>query len=131
MAQIQIIIVTPETTTLDQMVDAVTLPLFDGEAGVLAGHAPMIARLGPGELRIQSDSTTERYYVDGGFAQVDNNVVSVLTGQSLPAARIDLVASRKALDAAENLPADNPQLAELKEKAIKQATAKIRMAERS
>ena len=131
MAKIRIVIVTPETTTLDQMVDEVTLPLFDGEAGVLADHAPMIARLGPGELRIQTDSSTERFYVDGGFAQIDNNVVSVLTGKSMPAGEISLATARKSLDAAENLPKSNPQLMELRDKAIKQATTQIRMAERS
>ena len=46
MAQIQVVIVTPEATTLDQMVDSVIVPLLDGAAGVLAGHAPTIGRIG-------------------------------------------------------------------------------------
>ena len=54
MATIQLVIVTPESTTFDESVDSVTLPLVDGEAGVLPGHAPMIGRLGPGELRAQA-----------------------------------------------------------------------------
>lgn len=131
MAQIQIVIVTPESTLLDQMVDSVTLPLIDGEAGVLPGHAAMIGRLGPGELRVQTGSNSDRYYVDGGFAQVEGQVVSVLTGKSMPAADIDLAAAKAALEEANNEAADNPQLAELKEKAIAQAKAKIRIAERS
>lgn len=131
MAQIQIVIVTPETTTLDQMADAVTLPLIDGEAGILPGHAAMIGRLGPGELRVSTGSTTDRYYVDGGFAQVESGVISVLTGKSMPASEIDLKAAREALESAENEVSDNPQTAESKGKAIAQAKAQIRMAERS
>lgn len=131
MPQLKIVIVTPETTTLDKAVDSVTLPLIDGEAGVLPGHAPMIGRLGPGELRARTGSTEERFYVDGGFVQIDNNVVSVLTGRSFPAAKIDIVAAREALAKAEAEPANQPELAELKNKAIAQARAQIRMAEKA
>jgi F-type H+-transporting ATPase subunit epsilon len=131
MSQLKIVIVTPETTTLDKSVDAVTLPLMDGEAGILPGYAPMIGRLGPGELRATTGSSVERFYVDGGFVQIDNNVVSVLTGRSVPAEKIDVAAAREALTAAQAQPADNPVLAELKQKAISQATAQIRMAEKA
>ena len=46
------VVVTPEATVLDTPADFVALPLFDGECGVAPGHAPMIGRLGYGELRI-------------------------------------------------------------------------------
>lgn len=131
MAQIQLIIVTPEQTTLDQMVDAVTVPLFDGEAGILKDHAPMIGRLGPGELRARAGSNEDRYYVDGGNVQVESNVVSVLTGRSMLASEIDVAAARAALEAAENESATTPALAEIKRRAIAQARAQIHMAEKS
>ena len=131
MSQIQIVIVTPEETTFDQMVDGVVLPLIDGEAGVLPGHAPMIGRLGPGELRVRSGSDESRFYVDGGFVQVERNVVSVLTGRSLPAAKLDITAAKNALANAENEPSDTPVLSEIKRKAVAQAKAQIRMLEKS
>jgi F-type H+-transporting ATPase subunit epsilon len=131
MAKIQLIIVTPEQTTLDQMVDAVTVPLFDGEAGILSDHAPMIGRLGPGELRARTGSKEDRYYVDGGNVQVEKNVVSVLTGRSMLASEIDVAAARTALEAAENKSVATPALAEIKHKAIAQARAQIHMAEKS
>jgi len=130
MSQLQIVIVTPETTMLDQAVDSITLPLVDGEAGVLPGHAPMIGRLGPGELRTRTGQTEARYYVDGGFVQIEKNVVSVLTGRSMSADKIDVIAAREALAAAEKKPSDKPELADLKQKAISQAKAQIRMAEK-
>ncbi len=131
MPEIQIVIVTPEETTFDQRVDAVVLPMIDGEAGVLPGHAPMIGRLGPGELRARHGSDESRFYVDGGFVQIESNVVSVLTGRSLPAAELDLTAAKNALANAENEPSDTPALSELKRKAIAQAKAQIRMLEKS
>jgi F-type H+-transporting ATPase subunit epsilon len=131
MAQIQLVIVTPEKTTLDQQVDAVVVPLVDGEAGILPGHAPMIGRLGPGELRARTGSTEERFYVDGGNVQVESNVVSVLTGRSFPAAEIDVAAARDALAVAERESASTPALVELKEKALAQARAQIRMSEKA
>jgi F-type H+-transporting ATPase subunit epsilon len=131
MAQLQLVIVTPEMTTLDKEVDSVVVPMFDGQAGILPGHAPMIGRLGPGELRAQIGSTEERFYVDGGNVQVEGAVVSVLTGRSLPVAEIDVAAAREALDAAQKSEAGTPALAEIKRKAIAQAQAQIQMAEKS
>jgi F-type H+-transporting ATPase subunit epsilon len=125
------VIVTPESTLLDQPADYVVLPLYDGEAGVLPGHAPMIGRLGPGELRVRRGTAIERYYVDGGFVQVAKNVVSVLTGKSLPAAQLDLKTARHSLENAEQQPADKPELAALKRQAIAQAKAQIRMCEKA
>jgi F-type H+-transporting ATPase subunit epsilon len=129
MAKIKITIVTPETTTLDAEVDGVTVPLIDGSAGILAGHAPMIGRLGPGELRTNDGSNSQRYYVDGGFVQVEGNSISVLTGRSVPAGEIDLASAKSALEDAEKMESSNPTLADLKRKAVSQARAQIRMVE--
>lgn len=128
---LQIVVVTPEKTTLDQQVDSVTLPMFDGERGIHRGHAPLIGRLGPGELRSVNGSQVNRYYVDGGFVQVSNDVVSVLTGRSIPASEIDLSAAKQELEAAERQHATNSDLMELKQKAIAQAKAQIRMVEKN
>ena len=129
MAQLNLVIVTPEKTTLDADVDGVTVPLIDGSAGILAGHAPMIGRLGPGEVRTTSGSTTERCYVDGGFVQVEGNKVSVLTGRSIPAGEIDVAAAKAALAEAEQQESGNADLAAIKSKAVAQARAQIRMVE--
>ncbi len=131
MAKLKIIIVTPETTTLDQEADFVVLPMFDGESGVSANHAPMIGRLGPGELRVKDGGSTKSYYVDGGFVQIEDNVVSVLTGSSSPAGDIDVVEAKKALETANELPSESATAMEAKRKAVSQAQAKIRVAEKA
>ncbi len=131
MSKLQIVIVTPETTTLDQEADFVVLPMFDGESGISANHAPMIGRLGPGELRVKDGNNTQSFYVDGGFVQIEDNVVSVLTGASTPSKEIDVAEAKKALDAANELPSENAALADVKRKAVSQAQAKIRVAEKA
>src|SRR5919199_6983746 len=97
---LQCVMVTPERALLDETVDFVALPMYDGELGVLPGRAPLIGRLGYGELRIRRGDATRRFYVDGGFVQVRANVVTVLTPRALKAEEIDQAAARQALEAA-------------------------------
>ncbi len=61
--KIQCVIVTPEKSLLDELVNFVALPLFDGELGVLPGRTPLIGRLGYGELRTTKGDQIERYFV--------------------------------------------------------------------
>ena len=82
--RLQCVVVTPERTLFDELVDFVALPLYDGELGVLPGHTPLIGRLGYGELRTKVAGATRRYFVDGGFAQVRDDVVTVLTNRAIP-----------------------------------------------
>ncbi len=86
---IRCVVVTPERTELDREAESVVLPMFDGELGVLTGRAPLIGRLGFGTLRLQTAAGPERYYVDGGFAQVENNEVNILTARAIPVDLLD------------------------------------------
>ncbi len=87
--QLRCVVVTPETTVVDEPAEFVAIPLFDGELGVAYNHTPLVGRLGFGELRIQQGAQTLRYYIDGGFAEVADNMVSVLTERALPAQKLD------------------------------------------
>jgi len=87
--QLQLVLVTPETTLLDEPVEALRLPLFDGQVGILPGRAPLVGRLGYGELKIRSAEGERSFYVDGGFVQMEGSVVSVLTNRSMDASEID------------------------------------------
>jgi F-type H+-transporting ATPase subunit epsilon len=129
MAQITCVVVTPERTALNEVVDFVALPLYDGEIGIAGDHSPLIGRLGYGELRLKTGSTVRRYYVDGGFVQVINNVVSVLTNRAIPADKIDVPAAREQLSKAQLLVASTDELLEARERAVAQARAQIRTAE--
>jgi len=128
MAHLQCIVVTPEQTALDEKVEFVVLPLFDGEIGILPGHSPMIGRLGYGEMRIRTESQQRRYYLDGGFVQVAGDVVSVLTNRAIPAAQVDRKSAEEQLVAAMQRPIDTPELLEIRDRMVDQARAQIRVA---
>jgi F-type H+-transporting ATPase subunit epsilon len=128
MTEFQIVVVTPEKTALEQNAEMVTLPAIDGELGVMANHAPLIARLGFGEMRITSANTTTNYYVDGGFAQIAENVVSVLSGRAIAASEINVKDVQKQLDAAEAQETSDPAQEALRRRAIAQARAQLKIA---
>lgn len=71
-------VISPEAVLYEGTTDAVVAPAFDGEVGILTGHAPMMTLLGKGVLRLGSDGA-KRFNVDGGFLQVVDNVVRVVT----------------------------------------------------
>ena len=92
---LRIVLVTPETTLLDEKVDALRFPLYDGQIGILPGRAPLVGRLGSGELRITTAKGVSSYFIDGGFVQVKENIVSLLTDSAQLASTLD---PRKAED---------------------------------
>jgi F-type H+-transporting ATPase subunit epsilon len=124
------VVVTPERAVLDEEVDAVILPMYDGELGVLPGRAPLIGRLGYGELRITLDGATRRYFIDGGFAQVRGGVVTVLTPHAAKAEEIDTAAAAQALEAAKG-PAGGPEAQKKQLQAQERARAQLRVARRA
>ena len=98
MAGINCIVVTPEATALEQEVDSIVVPLFDGAKGIQHNHAPMIGRLGAGELKLSSAGNVERFFLEGGFVQVLDNTVTVLTGQAVEIADLDVNEIESQLD---------------------------------
>ena len=129
--KLQCAIVTPETTVLDQPVDFVAIPLYDGELGVLPGRAPLVARLGYGELRARSGNDTSSYFIDGGFLQVNNDIVTVLTSGAISANRIDPSAANSELQKANEQVPTTPEGFESKVISISRARAKIQVARRA
>ncbi len=125
---IRCVVVTPERTELEREAESIVLPMFDGELGILAGRAPMIGRLGFGTLRLQTAAGPERYYVDGGFAQVEGNVVNILTGRAIAADLLDAEEAQKALEEARQLPSSTPEESQLKDVAVRRARGQLRAA---
>ena len=131
MPELTCTVVTPEQTALETKAEFVALPLYDGEIGIGPNHSPLIGRLGYGEMRIKSGGTTVAYYVDGGFVQVADNVVAVLTNRAVPAKSLDPAAAESQLATALQRPGNSPELLEIRERAIAQARAQLRTARRA
>jgi F-type H+-transporting ATPase subunit epsilon len=128
----QCIVVTPERTLYDQPAEFVALTLYDGEIGVAAGHTPLIGRLGYGEMRIRRDEhETDRYYIEGGFVEVLDDVVSVLTQRAIPAGEIDAAVAREQLFSAQSRSATTPEAAAVRDRVVAQSRAQLHVAGKS
>ena len=130
--EVRAVVVTPETTVLDSTALFVALPLYDGEIGIAPGHSPLIGRLGFGEMRLTSvENSTDAYYVDGGFVQVADNVVTVLTNRAVPAAELDAEVAAEQLQSARARKAAGDDAIAIRERIVDQARAQVRVARRN
>ncbi len=78
-SQLTVSVISPERTVYEGTADMVVAPAWDGEIGILRGHAPLVILLGEGELRVQNAGSEQRFHVAGGFMQVADDVVTVLS----------------------------------------------------
>jgi F-type H+-transporting ATPase subunit epsilon len=81
---LRVSVISPEAVLFEGETDSVVAPAYDGEIGILTGHAPLMALLGEGQLRLGGGSG-RRFNVSGGFMQVFNNDVRVVTEKATPA----------------------------------------------
>lgn len=123
MSNLKCVVVTPERTELDVPAESITVPLFDGEMGILKGHSPVVGRLGLGLLRIKNGGTSQSYFVEGGFVQVANNVVSILTDKVINASQLTSAFASQAMHDALALPTGQPEFRVARDKAIERARA--------
>lgn len=101
MADLNLVLVTPEKTLFDRPVSSIRLPMFDGSAGVYPGRAALVGRLGVGELNVKApDGSSEAYFIDGGFVQVKGATVSVLTNSAQPTSEINRAKAQAELEKA-------------------------------
>ena len=71
-------LVSPEKLAFSGEVDQVDVPGIDGDFGVLAGHAPVVAAIRPGILTVTSGGTQQKIIVLGGLAETSDKGLSVL-----------------------------------------------------
>lgn len=93
-------VITPERIVLDVTADSVRFPGIDGATGILPGHAAMVAALGPGDLSFASAGQTDSMFVSGGFAEVRENTVRVVTEASEAPTDIDVDRARASAERA-------------------------------
>lgn len=84
---------------LEGTADSVQVPLYDGLAGIMPGHATMLARLGPGKLTVNLGNEKTVLFVDGGFLEVTGNRVTVLAHNALAPQEIRVDEAIKERDA--------------------------------
>jgi F-type H+-transporting ATPase subunit epsilon len=72
-------VITPERAMLEAEATFVAFPAHDGEVGILPHRAPLLFKMGAGELRVESPQGNQILFVDGGFAQMVENRLTLLT----------------------------------------------------
>ncbi|HTW80588.1 MAG TPA: ATP synthase F1 subunit epsilon [Terracidiphilus sp.] len=136
--QLRVRLVTPERTLFEGSATAVELPSKSGSFEVLYGHAPLMAELGAGDVRIHTGAgiesaspETTRYNVSWGFVEVLPDRVTILASDALKPEEIDKSRAQQQLDrgnklwseAGESEPAYNEALRVISEAEAKLASA--------
>ena len=94
-------VIAPDLTIVDTVAEEVILPSSSGQLGILTGHAPLISALETGVLRFRKDKAWAAIALTGGFAEVEENEVTVLVRSGELGSTINADEARKKLEEAE------------------------------
>ncbi|MBX3353217.1 MAG: ATP synthase F1 subunit epsilon [Phycisphaeraceae bacterium] len=124
-------VITPEARLLDEEVSAVNVPMWDGQMGFLNQRAPIVGKLGTGELRLDFTGGGERtYFLDGGFAQMVDNRLTILANEAVPAEQINETEAKAELAEAQARQSSDPKEMERITHERTKARTKIEVAQR-
>lgn len=127
----QLEVVTPDKTVVSAEVEMAVCPGVEGEFGVLPQHVSMLSALKIGDLRYRVNGKDENVFISGGFADVNNNVLSVLAESAELATDIDTARAQAAKERAEKrLSAHDDSLDETRaEAALQRAVTRLQVAQ--
>ncbi len=96
-------LVSPEKLLLSAKADMVTVPGTEGYMGVMAGHAATVTTLRAGMIDVQTDGRDDRFFIRGGFAEINPGKITVLADEAIPMTEMDLaVLDQRIVDAQED-----------------------------
>lgn len=96
-------LVSPEKLLLSAQADMVTVPGTEGYMGVMAGHAPLVSTLRAGMIDVAVDGKDDRYFIKGGFAEINPEKITVLAEEAVPMTELDIaVLDQRIRDAQED-----------------------------
>ncbi len=96
-------LVSPEKLLLSKAVDMVTVPGTEGYIGVMAGHSPLVSTLRAGMIDMKDEGVDTRFFIRGGFAEINPNKVTVLAEEAIPMSEMDLaILDQRIADAQED-----------------------------
>jgi F-type H+-transporting ATPase subunit epsilon len=102
--QLQVRLVTPDRILVDETADAVELPSKSGYMEALYGHAPLLAELGVGEVRLHGGSSGDQtYFVVWGFVEVLPDRVTILAQNAIKPEEIDTGEAQRQLESGEKM----------------------------
>ena len=121
-------VVTPERAVLECDATSAVFPAWDGEIGILPRRSALLCRLGTGILRVTAGGEERQLYVDGGFGQMVDDRLTLLTEQARASDEVDLAAARRLLEEARALSVDEAGY-DARQAAIQRARAQVKLVE--
>jgi F-type H+-transporting ATPase subunit epsilon len=96
-------LVSPEKLLLSKAVDMVTVPGTEGYMGVMAGHSPLVSTLRAGMIDMKDEGQDTRFFIRGGFAEINASKITVLAEEAIPMSEMDLaILDQRITDAQED-----------------------------
>ncbi|TGK00093.1 ATP synthase F1 subunit epsilon [Leptospira semungkisensis] len=102
--KLDVSVISPEKLLFHGDADSLVVPGSDGFFGVYPGHTSLVSLLGIGVLEVRQGNKTKIAAIEGGFFEVRDNKVTILTDHGSLKEDIDLADAQKALEEAEALP---------------------------
>lgn len=125
-------VISPDKTVWDSQAEEVILPSTTGQLGILTDHAPMLTALDIGVMRVRPQKDWVAIALMGGFAEVENNEVTILVNGAERGETIDAETALQAYTAAEerlNKAATGTRQEQIQAKqALKRARARLQAA---
>ena len=111
-------IISPKEKVFSTEAKQVVLPTESGEIGLLTGHIPLVTQLKLGALKVINESSQEAFAIQGGFAQLVSDKISILTDEAIATSDLEASAIEASINAVEK------QLASAESASEKESLAK-------
>nr|YP_009546290.1 ATP synthase CF1 epsilon subunit [Gelidium gabrielsonii]AYO27638.1 ATP synthase CF1 epsilon subunit [Gelidium gabrielsonii] len=95
-------VIAPDRTVWDANAEEVILPSSTGQLGILTGHVPLLTALDIGVMRVRIEKEWQPIILLGGFAEVENNKITILVNGAEKASEINLGEAQQNLEKATN-----------------------------
>jgi F-type H+-transporting ATPase subunit epsilon len=125
-------VVTPEQQLLEAQVTYASIPAWDGQIGVMDRRSPLLVQLGYGRLRLTlHDGSTQDYFVGGGFAQMKDERLTVLTDEAKAIKELDGESAKATLQQVQSEVAAGDEQITRRQRRADRARAIVQLAERA
>lgn len=122
-------LITPDAKVFEQTVSHASIPAWDGQIGLLPRRAPLLVKLGDGLLRLDlPEGRTRFYFLGGGFAQMKDDRLTLLTSEAIDESEADRGQAQAALAEAQSRRALSDEEVEQRDRAARRARALIELA---
>ena len=122
---IRVVIVTPAEQAFEGEARYADVPAWDGQVGIQHLRAALLTKLGVGVLRLETEQGEKRFFIDGGYAQVKNDELTILTDEAIPGDRLDRGEVEAAMKSAKALKGDTPDAQAHKDREQQRARAML------